>query len=445
LSQNYVERPRFSCALGGALETITSLPGVAPVIHAASGCGGNLFGAQQAGGLYGAGYCGGLSMPSSNVAENEIIFGGVERLTEQIESTLELVDARLLFIVTGCMTDIIGDDLRAAINPCLGRGTDILALHTGGFRGNSYKGYDLTLQTLFTEYTVKTVRTQADLVNVWGLAPAHDPFFRGDLENVKHLLALLGLRANTFFTYDETLSNLKNAGAARLNIVLSPVNGLGAAAAFQEKHGVPAIVVDLPIGAGAAERFLYTIAAALGLEKKIAAKAVGAEKDRYYRYIERVSDSYTDMDLQQYFLTVANSTYAAPLTRCLAEDFGWLPELTVVTDLLDEDEQEKVRAGFRDFRFTPAPRLVFETDASQIQRHFTGAQRPYRQERYYDAPAPLFVLGSSQEAELATRLGAKYLSVSYPLNDRAVLSCGYAGFRGGLRLFEDLLYALIGR
>lgn len=72
----YIERPRFSCTLGGALQTITSLPGAVPIIHAASGCGGNLFSTQQAAGLYGSGFCGGLSMPSSNVSEKEIIFGG---------------------------------------------------------------------------------------------------------------------------------------------------------------------------------------------------------------------------------------------------------------------------------------------------------------------------------------------------------------------------------
>jgi nitrogenase molybdenum-iron protein beta chain len=429
--------------LGGALETITSLPGAVPVIHAASGCGGNLFGAQQAGGLYGAGYCGGLSMPSSNVSENDIIFGGTERLTEQLQTTLELIDAELLFVVTGCMTDIIGDDIKAAIIPVLNQGVDILAVSTGGFRGNSYKGYDLVLQTLFTEYTAKVTAHKANLVNIWGLVPAHDPFFRGDLENIKGLLDLIGVEANTFFGYDETLTNLKNAGKAALNIVLSRINGQNAAQLFQDEHGVPFLVTDVPVGASATESFLSEIAAALGINQKLVKKALATEKDRYYRYIERVSDSYTDTDLQQYYLVVANSTYAGSLTRCLANDFGWLPELTVVTDWLDEAEQATVQDAFTGFNHVPPPRLVFETDTSQIQHHFTDERQPFRQERYYDIPTPLFILGSSQEVDMAAQLGAKSLSVSYPVNDRAVLSCGYTGFNGGLRLFEDLIQALL--
>ena len=35
---SFIERPRFSCMLGGALATLTSLPRVIPIIHGAQGC-----------------------------------------------------------------------------------------------------------------------------------------------------------------------------------------------------------------------------------------------------------------------------------------------------------------------------------------------------------------------------------------------------------------------
>ena len=96
-----IERPRFSCAMGGALSAINALPGVVPIIHAAAGCGGNLFSCQQMSGYLGAGYGGGLSMSSSNVTENEIVFGGESRLQEQIAHTLEVIEATLFVVVTG--------------------------------------------------------------------------------------------------------------------------------------------------------------------------------------------------------------------------------------------------------------------------------------------------------------------------------------------------------
>jgi nitrogenase molybdenum-iron protein beta chain len=442
---SYIERPRFSCALGGAVQTITSLPGVVPIIHAASGCGGNLFSTQQAAGAYGAGFCGGLAMPSSNVSENEIIFGGEERLTEQITTTLEMIDAELFVVVTGCMTEIIGDDPRAVISRFKETAKPVLAVSTGGFKGNAYKGYDLVLQTLFTEYVSRAVNKDPHLVNIWGAVPGLDPFFRGDLEEIKHLLGLIGIKANTFFSYDETLANLQQAGAASGNIILSRVYGLEAAAGFREKHGTPFIVADIPIGAEATADFLYRIAEFLHIDKQVVDQAVLQEKKRYYAYIERVADTYLDSDLQNYVIIVTNANYAYPVTRFLTDDIGWLPELTVVTDDLADGRKETLRRAFKDFKSREAPKLVFETNASEIQSHFAAGRKLYSDERYPDIVSPLFVLGSTHELDLANNLGAKVLGISFPLIDRAVLAKGYAGFQGGLHLFEDLLNVLLAR
>ena len=74
---NFIERPRYTCALGGALSTLRAIPRAIPIVHAASGCGYNLFNATNSGSAYlGGGYCGSTSLPSSNVTEREIVFGG---------------------------------------------------------------------------------------------------------------------------------------------------------------------------------------------------------------------------------------------------------------------------------------------------------------------------------------------------------------------------------
>ena len=63
-----IERPRYSCALGGALALVTALPEAIPIMHATSGCAGNFTWAQSGGGgLQVGGLCGGLTTPSSNV------------------------------------------------------------------------------------------------------------------------------------------------------------------------------------------------------------------------------------------------------------------------------------------------------------------------------------------------------------------------------------------
>lgn len=358
---------------------------------------------------------------------------------------MEMIEGEIYIVVTGCMTEIIGDDPKIVVSQFKDPAKPILYVHTGGFKGNSYKGYDLVLETLFSEYVAKAKSKKKNLVNIWGVVPGLDPFFRGDLEEIKRLLNLLGIQVNTFYSYDESLENLYRAGSASANIVLSRVYGLEAAKSFQEKHGTPYIVEDIPIGAQATVEFLDKITELLNLNKQSVDRVIAREKKNYYSYMERVADSYLDSDLQNYAVVVGNANYCYPVTRFLAEEIGWLPELSVITDSLTDEEKETLRLSFKDFTNIKAPELVFETDTGKIQSHFAQGRSLYSDDRYLPALSPLFVLGSTHELELAGNLGAKALSISFPIVDRAVLNKGYAGFKGGLHLFEDLFNVLLAR
>ena len=113
---NYVERPRFSCALAGALTTVTALPRGIPILHASPGCAGNAAWTQLGGGgLQTGGYCATLSVPSSNIQENEVVFGGAERLREQLKHTLDVIDGDIYVVITGCVPAMIGDDVAAVV------------------------------------------------------------------------------------------------------------------------------------------------------------------------------------------------------------------------------------------------------------------------------------------------------------------------------------------
>lgn len=440
----FVENPRYLCALGGAVGTLKVLPRTIPIIHAASGCGGNIANALNgAAGYLGSGYCAGQALPSTNVYEKEIVFGGEARLKEQIASTLKIIDGDLYFVVTGCMVEMIGDDAVAVANRFQSRGYPVLAAETGGFKGNSYRGYDIVLQTLFRHYVEIKPAKDKNTVNLWGVVPLQDVFWKGNLTVLKKLLGKLGYRANTFFGEGETLANLKNAGSASLNIVVSDVFGIQPAEVFAEVHGTPYITVPLPVGSAGTELFLRTVGKALQVSEAVVEKTIREEKDRYYSYLERLSDAYNDLDLQRYSIVVADSNYAPALTRFLADDLGWLPELVVVTDLLTDEEKELVTARFNGHTADISPRVVFDTGTSSVARHLRDTWPRNNNRRYYDSFSPAFVLGSSFERDLAESLGAPHLSVSYPISNRVVLDRAYAGYAGALRLTEDILSVLV--
>lgn len=444
MSDNFIERPRYTCAQGGAAATVTALPGGVPILHSPSGCAGNFAWSQNGGsGLQVGGYCGTLAIPSSSIQEHDVVFGGDSRLREQVESTLKVMDGSLYAVLTSCVTEVIGDDIHSVVSDFRQRGVPIIGAETGGFKGNSYRGYDLVLQSLFRDFLERDVPKKNKRVNLWGVVPYYDPFWRGNLEEVRRLLEALGLEVNSFFLADDTIEAVRQAGSASLNIVISHAYGLEAAQLFEELHGTTYISLPLPVGAGVSESFLRNVAKVAGISPKQAETVIGREKRRYYHYLEPLTDCFNDLDLQRYAVVVGDANYAVALTKFLADDLGWLPELTVCTDPLSSNEQDRLQEQLNHLESNYKTRLVFEQDGSRVVNHLRESWPAGGNGRYRNSFGPAFVLGSSLERELALEVGAAQLSISFPVGNRAILDRGYTGFRGGLRLIEDLIGILV--
>ncbi|MDR1921884.1 MAG: hypothetical protein LBS31_09135 [Candidatus Adiutrix sp.] len=444
----YIERPRFSCMLGGVLATINALPRTVPVVHGAQGCGRNLSSAYAQGGYYGGGYCNEHSIPSSNIGESDIIFGGAETLTKELKSSYEIIDADLFVVTTACMTDIIGDDVKAVLNDLPDRPPTVF-IETGGFKGDCYYGYRRFIEELFRQYIPrKEPRAEAGTaphVNLLGLLPGYDPFFRGDLEELSRLLGLLGATVTTFITPGQTLADVRKAGAADLNIIFNRTYGGELGRQLQESHGLDYWLGDLPVGARATSEFLRNIAARLGLAPEAAEAVIRGESERYYDYVERLAPLVVDFDFQNYAVVVANSTNALPYALYLDHELGWLPTHIYVTDQLTEEQRGLLSARFEELVFAEKPELVFETDAKRIQQHLNTSRPQFLSQQYYERIEPLFILGSTLEHGFAESLNGFHLSVSHPVINRTAVARGYAGYNGGLNLLCDLSDAQVAR
>ncbi|MDR2717926.1 MAG: hypothetical protein LBB89_07680 [Treponema sp.] len=439
---HYIERPRFFCSLGGALSTLEALPETIPILHCAAGCAGNIAWAQNGGSaLQVGGYCGGLAVPSSNVGEHDVVFGGTDRLREQIESTLELMEGRLYVVITGCVTEIIGDDIRSVTAEFSDR-ADIVAANTGGFKGNSYWGYDIVLSEIVRRYVKKNADKKKKSVNILGIVPYMDCFWRGNLTGVRRLLEKIGLEVNTFFTDEDTLDGVQNSSSAALNIVLSDVYGLETAKTYESAHNVPYITATLPVGPTASAELLRSVSKALQLEVDVEA-IIENESRRYYKYLTPLVDVYNDADLQKYSVIVGDVNYAVALTRFLADDLGWSPALIQFTDPLNEEQQAQISTKLKGNGLFADPKVVFDTNASEAIRYINEMYPKRESDKYAETIAPAFVVGSSLERDLALKIGAPHLSVSFPVSNRAAINRGYTGFDGGLTLTEDLLSAAV--
>jgi nitrogenase molybdenum-iron protein beta chain len=440
---SFIERPRYFCALGGALSTLEALPETIPILHAAAGCAGGIAWGQNGGSaLQVGGYCGGMTTPSSNVGESEIVFGGTERLEEQIRNTLDIMKGRLYVVISGCVTEIIGDDVQAVVSGFANARQTVAYAQTGGFKGNAYVGYDIVMSALVRQFVKKGARKKKTSVNVLGIVPYMDGFWRGNLAGVRESLALLGLDVNTYFTLDDDLNGFKNSSAAALNIVVSDVYGIETAKMYEAEHGTPYIVSSFPIGPTATAELLRKTAAALALDLD-AEKIIEEQKRRYYQYLMPLADCYHDTDLQRRALIVADVNYAVASTRFLLDDLGWIPELIQFTDILTPEQETAVAEKLVDQRWNLAPKVVFDATASEAGRYINEIYPKKELDMYADSFTPGFVIGSSLERDLALKLGAPHLSVSFPVANRVAVNRGYTGFAGGLTFMEDLLSAAV--
>ncbi len=440
----FVDRPRYGCAMAGALALLRAIPRTIPIIHSSTGCGFNCYNGTNAGaGYLGGGYCGGAATPSSNVVERHVVFGGEDRLREQIASTLEVMDGDLYVVVTGCMVEMIGDDVQSVAQEFRDQGEPVLAVNTPSFQGNSYHGYELLFSALAREYVRKTEKKNPLKVNVLGPVPGEDVFYRGNLREIRRLLTELGLSVNTFIGEEETLDSFRQAGDAALTIVLSDVHGVKTAREFERVHHIPYITTGLPIGYFQTAEFLSRVAARMDIPAERVGQVLQRERRIYFDYFERLADIYNDIDLQRYAVIVADSSYAPALARFTADELGWLPELTVITDFLEESHRQALEKRFDHWESGLRPAVRFDTDAASVRHYLQEIWPQDRNARYFDALSPGYVLGSVIEKDLAEEYGFSFLPVAFPVTSRVVFDRAYAGVRGGLTLAEDIFGTLV--
>jgi nitrogenase molybdenum-iron protein beta chain len=319
----------------------------------------------------------------------------------------------------------------------------VLAIHTPSFRGNSYTGYDLVLSGLAKKYIAKQKEKKPKKVNVFGIVPAFDAFWEGNLKEIKRLLTSLGLEVNTFFGEGETLDDIKNAGNASLNIVLSEAYGEQTALVFEEVHGIPYIKTELPIGAHATVDFLNKVSEKFNIDKKVTEEVIKNEKKLYYSYVERLADIYNDIDLQRYAIVVGDYNYAPAITKFLSDELGWLPELTVVTDIPEDNVKEKIVSSLENLKSGLKAKVKFDTNTASVKKYITEVWQRNRNDRYYDSMSPAVIVGSAFERDLAAEFNLPLVTATYPVTNRVVLNRAYAGINGGLSLTEDIFSTLV--
>ncbi len=437
----YVEQPRFSCALAGQ-QTVLAIPRALPVVHAGPGCSGKVFAFSATGaGFQGEGYGGGGTVSCTNTGETEVVFGGESKLDQIVGSALRVLDADLFVILSGCTSGLIGDDVEKVARRFAEAGHPVIGAETPGFRGNSYVGHELVVRRIIEEFVGDvTPRVRRGLVNVFASVPPQNPFWRGDLAEIKRLLEGIGLQVNILFGVGSAgVSEWLTLPHAQFSLVLSPWVGLDAADLLRRRYGTPYLHLPyLPVGPELTGAALRRIADFAGLDPGPVEAFIAREEKVFYDYFVSTADFVADYRnmIPSELYAVGDSASVAGTTGFLVNELGFVPERLFVTDDPPRRHQQGIReavAGLLGDLEEGDPTVRFEIDGRTIQDGI--------RERLAGSTKAL-ILGSTWEDQLARDTGNLSLHISLPIINDVLIDRSYAGYRGGLRLMEDVYTAI---
>ena len=420
------ENPRGGCVLSGINSVLAAVDRVCPVLHSGPGCCMQTTAAEQGqSGHKHACFVSGVSLPSSNMLEKEVVFGGVNKLRTTIQGAIDIIDASAYFVLTGCTAGIIGDDIASVTDEFVEKGYKVYPIDTPGFAGDSNLGYETVWNSFIDKVIKPAEKKRGNLVNIFGIVPYHDPFWSGTLEEIDRILSKLGLEVNTFFTKHQGLDVIEHCSEAALNIIINPWLFKGPAKKFEDKFGVPSIRFPFcPIGATDTTRFVREVSAALNLDQALVDKVIAEEEDYVYSYLGQSIGALS----WKRFAVAGDATSAIAITRYLANDYSFSPVLVVITEtIFRPEDKERIIKEISSLEYAAAPKIVFASDQWEINQAIRNEPEEIT-----------LLVGSTNEKEVALEKGIQYLNATFPMNERLVFNRTYSGYRGSLTFTEDL-------
>jgi len=201
---------------------------------------------------------------TTNLDEDDVVFGAQDKLTEAIKEAQERYSPKAIFILTTCVTGIIGEDIEGIVSQVQPEiDATIVPIHCEGVRSRIIQtGYDAFWHGIL-KYLVEAQETQKDLVNIASMLS----YTWQDRLEVRRLLGELGLRVN-FVPEFATVDDLKNLTAAAVTAPICPTFTDYLSKGLYQEFGVPFFMYPNPVGIKNTDNWLRQIAKHTGKEKE---------------------------------------------------------------------------------------------------------------------------------------------------------------------------------
>jgi len=206
---------------------------------------------------------------STDLQENEIVFGGEKKLMAAIDEAVALFHPRAIGIFATCPVGLIGDDVHAVARKAEEKYPDIniFGFSCEGYKGVSQSaGHHVANNKVFTDVVglldkPKEGKFRFNILGEYNIG--------GDAFEIERLVALCGMTLHSTFSGNSTYDEFCSAHTADLNVVMCHRSINYLAEMMELKYGIPWFKVNF-IGAEATAKSLRKIAEFFGDAELIA-------------------------------------------------------------------------------------------------------------------------------------------------------------------------------
>lgn len=269
LSKNVVhDEPLHGCAFNGAMSMSVHLRDVAILAHSPKSC---LYLSYQSISSSGrrALYERGKILPysldpnlySTEMDENDMVFGGVEALMKKIKDIItSKKPPKAVVVVSSCPAGIIGDDISKASELSTKEIPVIVIKADGNLSGDYLQGMLMSYFTLAKNIIDPNVKSQRNIVNVvFEKVVAKNT--ESNFKLIERYLNYIGVKVGCRFLCNTSYDCLKNFNRASLNLLAyKDYTGMILQDYFQENYGSKFYEKQFPVGFLETEEWLRGLA-----------------------------------------------------------------------------------------------------------------------------------------------------------------------------------------
>lgn len=183
---------------------------------------------------------------STDLKENDVIFGGEKKLARAIDELVEKYKSELVFVYSTCVVGVIGDDLEAICKAAAQKhGIQVIPVQSSGFIGNKSAGYRAACDALLR--LIEPSGGPHSLNNgrlVRSINYLGDFNLAGEAWIIKDYLKRIGVEVNVVFTGDSNYRDLKKAPEASLNIMQCAGSMAYLARRMEELYDIPSMRIS---------------------------------------------------------------------------------------------------------------------------------------------------------------------------------------------------------